>query len=132
MPKAPLPSEKQIQSSILDYLGMLRDAYVWRNNSGSGRVQRKNGYTGYIKFGLEGSADIIGCYMGRFIAIEAKSAKGKTSSEQDRFIEEINRCGGYAIVARSLDDAKALIANINYDIDRVYMHIREATTNRLP
>lgn len=114
--KAPLLSEKKIQSAILNYFGMLRDAYVWRNNSGAATQTNKSGKSYFMRFGLKGSADIIGCYKGRFIAIEVKSAKGKTSEEQDKFIAEINRCGGYAIVARSLDDAQALIAKINKDL----------------
>ena len=51
-----------------------------------------------------GVPDIIGCFKGRLIGIEIKSEKGVVSEYQKEFIENINRAGGLAFVARSLDD----------------------------
>lgn len=108
------PTEHQIQNAILNYFQMLRDCFVWRSNTGSTMIGTP-GKQRYIRFGLKGSADIIGCYRGHFIAIEVKrqKPKGKTTPEQDRFLQSIRDCGGYAIVAYSVDDAQALIARIN-------------------
>jgi len=51
-----------------------------------------------------GVPDIIGCFKGRLIGIEIKSEKGVVSESQKEFIENINRAGGLAFVARSLED----------------------------
>lgn len=51
-----------------------------------------------------GVSDIIGLYKGRFIAIEIKTAGGRVTPEQDRFLEAVRRHGGVAFVARSIDD----------------------------
>ena len=49
-------------------------------------------------FGSAGIPDIIACYMGRFVAIECKAGKGKTTALQDRNIAQIRDAGGFAIV----------------------------------
>lgn len=93
-------SEHEIQKQILK---LLKDIgiFAWRSNCG-----RK----GKIRFGLKGSADITGILRdGRRLEIEVKDAKGKLSPEQIEFLETINRLGGLAFVARSVDDVvKAL------------------------
>jgi len=76
---------------------------VWRNNAGvlkdaSGRP---------IRYGLcVGSADLIGVAPdGKFLAVEVKTATGRTSEAQDRFIAAVLRLGGRAGVARSPEGA---------------------------
>jgi Holliday junction resolvase len=49
-----------------------------------------------------GVPDIIGCFKGRLIGIEIKSEKGVVSEYQKEFIENINRAGGLAFVARDI------------------------------
>lgn len=49
-------------------------------------------------FGRAGIPDIICCFKGRFIALEIKAGKGKTTALQDREIAAINAHGGIAIV----------------------------------
>jgi hypothetical protein len=53
--------------------------------------------------GRKGVSDIIGCYNGRFLAIEVK-AGSNLSAEQAIFLGELIQAGGIAIVARSLED----------------------------
>jgi Holliday junction resolvase len=50
--------------------------------------------------GRAGVPDIIACHKGRFIAIECKAGKGKTTALQDRELNAIADAGGYAFVAR--------------------------------
>lgn len=50
-----------------------------------------------------GVSDIIGCYKGRFIAIELKAGKGKASDAQLEFIRRVNEAGGIGFVAYDLD-----------------------------
>lgn len=48
--------------------------------------------------GRAGIPDIICCANGRFLAIECKAGKGKTTALQDREIAAIQAAGGVAIV----------------------------------
>ena len=62
-------------------------------------------------FGLKGLPDLIGVYHGQFTAIEVKlptrTDKDKDgTANQKWFIKKINDCGGFAFVAKSLDDVK--------------------------
>jgi Holliday junction resolvase len=50
--------------------------------------------------GRSGIPDIIGCYKGKFIAIECKAGKGKTTALQERELEWIKDAGGFTFVAR--------------------------------
>lgn len=47
-----------------------------------------------------GIPDVLAVVNGRFVAIELKAEKGKTSALQDYNLKEIRRCGGIAIVLR--------------------------------
>jgi hypothetical protein len=59
-----------------------------------------------LKTGLcVGSADLIGWdNLGRFVALEVKTWKGKATEEQLNFIAAVNRAGGYARIVRSEQD----------------------------
>lgn len=82
----------------------------WRNqNIGvfdpySGKFRRKS------KYELLGVSDILGCIDGKLVCIEVKSATGRLSDNQKKFIEMIENAGGIAGVARNIDDVKEIIA----------------------
>jgi hypothetical protein len=57
--------------------------------------------TGY---GMRGIPDFVGCYRGRFFAIEAKSDIGKLSPWQERVRDKITLAGGLWLLARSAGD----------------------------
>lgn len=48
--------------------------------------------------GRSGVPDIVCCHGGRFIAIECKAGKGKTTALQDRELTAIRAAGGTAVV----------------------------------
>ena len=58
--------------------------------------------------GRAGVPDIIACYNGRFLGIECKAGKGKTTALQDRELAAIHAAGGLTFVARetNLDELK--------------------------
>lgn len=58
--------------------------------------------------GRAGVPDIIACYNGRFLGIECKAGKGKTTALQDRELAAIDAAGGLTFVARetNLDELK--------------------------
>jgi Holliday junction resolvase len=49
-------------------------------------------------FGMSGIPDIICCHEGRFIAIECKAGKNKTTALQDAHLARIRAAGGVAVV----------------------------------
>ncbi len=79
---------------------------VWRNNTGA--LPDKGGRV--MRFGLcRGSSDIIGVAPGGiFLAIEVKTATGRATPDQLRFIEAVVRSGGRAGLARSAEEAVAI------------------------
>ena len=59
-------------------------------------------------YGRSGVPDIIGCFMGLFVAIECKAGKGQLTVLQEREIERIIEAGGFTFVARedNIDELK--------------------------
>lgn len=78
-----------------------------------GRVFRNNIGTAFtadgraVKYGVQnpGGSDLIGWTKeGQFLAIEVKMPKGKTTKEQEAFINNVNASGGVAFIARAPED----------------------------
>jgi hypothetical protein len=66
-------------------------------------------YPRAIHMGVPGMSDIIGFPGPTFVAIEAKSARGRVTPGQQAFIDMVLRCGGRAGVARSVDEAGVIV-----------------------
>jgi hypothetical protein len=101
-------SETLIVKSILGALQLKykNRAKFWRNNTGATKTETG----GFVRFGALGSPDILGILQGgRFVALEVKTAKGRTSPAQESWLAEALQLGAVAGVARSIDDAFALI-----------------------
>lgn len=94
------------------------DTRIFRNNVGALRDAQGR----HVQFGLcQGSSDLIGYQsveitpdmVGKkvaiFLAIEVKAAKGKATEPQERFIQRVREDGGLAGIARSPDDALAIL-----------------------
>lgn len=66
-------------------------------------------------YGASGVPDIVGCYNGKFFAVECKAGKGKTTALQDKNINEIRKQGGKAIVVNedNIEDVRRLIWELN-------------------
>lgn len=84
---------------------------LFRNTTGRLRDNRGK----MIAFGLaKGSSDLIGWYqhgaVAVFLAVEVKSAIGRLRPEQQQFLEVVNQSGGIGILARSVHDFTAAIA----------------------
>ena len=111
-------SEIHIQQAIRLELGKLPDLVLWRNSTGVTQDEERK-----RRYGLcVGSADLVGILrmplvvagvdgasIGRWIALEVKSARGRTSPEQDKFLSLVRRMGGFAAVVRSVGEAIAAI-----------------------
>ena len=91
---------------------------LWRNNTGTLRDRQGRP----VKFGLcKGSSDLIGLRsitigpehvgqtMAVFAAVEVKSATGRPTPDQRAFIDTVQSMGGLAGIARSVEDAAAIL-----------------------
>jgi len=70
-----------------------------------------NGYsdaTGWTPVTI--TPEMVGQTLAVYTAIEAKSAKGRTTEAQSLFLTAVDRSGGIAGVARSPDEAERIIA----------------------
>lgn len=92
-------------------------ARLWRNNTGA----LKDAQGRLVRYGLcPGSSDLIGLRtriiteadlghrFAQFVAIEVKD-RGRLTPEQERFIAMVQQAGGLAGVARSPEDARAIL-----------------------
>jgi hypothetical protein len=70
----------------------LRACNIWHYKAWGGPMSAK------------GIPDIVGCYNGRFFAIEVKAPKGSPSPDQSTFLDLIKKAGGIAFVAKSVED----------------------------
>jgi len=83
-------TEAEITKRIRQFLNVLN---VWHWKQWQGPMSQP-----------QGVSDILGIWNGKFLAIEVKTERGNLSDHQKRFIDMINREGGIAFVARSVDD----------------------------
>lgn len=96
-------SERHLMDSIRAALCAVEGVRVWRNNVG---VDTMRG----IRYGLGvGSPDLVGIAWGRFVGLEVKTPTGRVSKEQTMWLDMVRRFGGVAGVARSVDDAIAIV-----------------------
>lgn len=101
-------SEQLLMKSILEALQLRykSQGHFWRNNTGA--VKTEGGR--WLSFGQVGSPDILGVLQGgRFVALEVKTAKGKTSEAQEAWLSRAKDLGAIAGVVRSIDEAFSLI-----------------------
>ena len=62
-----------------------------------------------IKLAAPGVSDLIGWTQGRFVAIEVKAGRRQPTDEQAAFLDLVRRSGGLAGVARSVEEARAIL-----------------------
>ena len=95
-------SEAKLLEEIRLELGKLPNVVIWRNSTGVAEIQGRK-----IRYGLcVGSPDIVGIAPGgRFLGIEVKTKSGRVTKDQRMFIELVRWMGGFAGVARSVQDA---------------------------
>jgi hypothetical protein len=112
-------SETAIQQDIRLALGQCPGIKTFRNNVGA--IKDRNNRL--VRYGLVvGSGDLIGWQsvviteamvgqrFARFVSIEVKTPTGRLSPEQETWRQAVLKAGGIAVVARSVDDVKFLLA----------------------
>jgi hypothetical protein len=129
-----MPSEHEIQQRVLLAHGS-GPVRLWRNNVGTGWAGQATRVTAGnlqaiahtlrpgdvvvrnarpLHAGLcVGSSDLIGYRrvngLAQFVALEVKSATGRPTPEQTRFLDHISSAGGCAAVIRSVEDAHSVL-----------------------
>ena len=53
--------------------------------------------------------DMVGATIAQFVALEAKNGRGKTTKEQEAFINTLIQAGGLAAVVRTDDDVRSAL-----------------------
>ncbi len=106
------PSEKVIENQILHCL-TLKGVFCWKVKTVGTFDQKIGRFRSPSKLYMKGVADILGVLPGgRFLAIEVKSAKGKTSPHQDLYLHRVREEGGIAFVARSWEEVDAKLRGL--------------------
>lgn len=84
--------EQKVQDSIMGYLKSIGGLPIKQNQIGI--------------YGQAGVPDIIACIKGRFVAIEVKKPGEKPKPHQEKWLEAINKKGGFAIWSDNLNKVK--------------------------
>lgn len=101
-------TERQIQDRVRLILGADRASIWWENPVGFDH--EKNCHYGLAK----GSADLIGCFRGRFVGVELKTPVGRQSTHQQKWQAALEaRAAGLYYLVRSEDDARAVLADLH-------------------
>lgn len=95
-------TEKETQKACLDYLVASR-IFHYRNNSGA-MVSEYKGKKRFMRFGANGSPDIIVVFKGQYIGFEIKDKAGEQSDSQIKFQESLEKAGGAYHLIRSIDE----------------------------
>lgn len=109
------PTEHAIQRSILTYLAIdRRIAWYRRFNTGATCLESRDAEgkssRRFVRFAFPGCADILGHLVtGQFLAIEVKRPSTGPSDEQAAFLAQVNRAGGLAFIACSVEDVQAAL-----------------------
>ena len=92
--------ERDLVAAIKQYLASLgSDVFFWKEHGGP--------------YGTSGVPDIICCYKGRFLGLEAKLPTGLLTELQKRAIRKINQAGGIACRVESVEDVKRVIEQMD-------------------
>ena len=89
-------NEAALIQKIRKYLATVPECFFWKEHGG--------------QYGTAGIPDIIVCYKGRFIALEAKVGRNKPTKLQAATIDQIKRAGGTAAIVYSVEDVKAVMS----------------------
>jgi hypothetical protein len=101
------PTEAQILKTILKYL-RIHPMVAWRCRINSGTFSENDRFI--QSNSQKGMSDIIGMMKGgQLFAIECKSRTGRLQTHQDEFLCMILSGGGFAGVARSIEDVDKIL-----------------------
>lgn len=99
----PRQSEADTKRAIIQYLKVRGHLVIPYRTTG---IKTDHGWIPATQTGI---SDLLGLTKeGKFFAIEVKSAIGRTTPNQERFLASVRSCGCIGIVARSIDDVRGV------------------------
>lgn len=111
-------TERELQARIMRELGSRRDVRVFRNQVGTYKLEDGR----VISSGLcKGSADLVGWQtvtitpemvgqqVAVFLSVEVKGERTRVTPEQQNWAAVVKKCGGKAVIARSLEEAEKIL-----------------------
>lgn len=112
------PSEKEIESAILEYLNYQVGCFAFKVNTMGVYDQRGGFYRKPNKYQLSGTPDVLCCYsvhgIGVFIGFEVKAERGRQSSPQKEFQARLEeRSDGFYFVVKSIKDVENALLHVN-------------------
>ena len=96
-----MAKEQDIQKAICNYLTSLGNTIA-------------TVYTAAGIYSRKGVPDIFACLKGRYLQIEVKKPGETPSEAQKAFMRGINKCGGIAFYATSVQDVKDKLKEYGY------------------
>jgi len=95
-------TEKDLLKQVMDYLALHR-IFHWRANTGAFAKEYK-GKRHFVRFGIAGVPDILGCHRGRMFGIECKKIGEEQSQKQRVFQSDLDAAGGKYVLCYKLED----------------------------
>lgn len=127
------PLERELQRRIEAAIGSEPDLLLLRNSVGQAEYVTDDGRSFFVPYGLGvGSPDIVGILrvrtrsndpldpprtLGTWFCLEVKTDKGTLSDEQLKCHHVWRKFGAFVAVVRSVEDARAALANARKGID---------------
>lgn len=91
--------------AIVDYLTYIGGNFTRVNTMGTPRKDPRTGKMFWSKSTTQkGTADIVGVYRGKYVAVEVKIGADRQSKDQQAEQKRVESSGGVYIVAKSFED----------------------------
>ncbi len=106
-------TESDLIAAIIQLID-LKGGQACRVNSGVMVIRdEEKGKTRVFKGAAKGTADILACYRGHFLALECKIGNNEPSLEQVAFLMAVKDAGGIGKVVYSVEEAQAILESID-------------------
>lgn len=100
-------SEQALVNAVVVYI-LRVGGVATRINAGVRFYEDGQGRRRAFRGARKGTADVIGCLCGRYVAIECKLPGNGPTEEQLQFLADVEQAGGVGLVAYGLEDVVAL------------------------
>ena len=104
-----MPTERQIESAIIQYINQIPNSFAWKVPD---QRAYRNGVYRKDTLMPAGQPDVTAIVDGVVIFLEVKTAVGKLSEKQKAFHSRIMQCGGVVHVVRSVREVKDLLRGL--------------------
>lgn len=95
--------ETEFVKTVIEYI-QTRGGLAIRVNSGMQTLDDSAGRKRVFRGAPAGTADVIGCWRGRFVALECKVGRNQATALQEAFLECVRESDGLAAVVWTLED----------------------------